>query len=233
MTNELCKAGIMIEELAKKSSDGDGEYKNEYQTAEGQPIMEHVVAANLPTKYGSFRIHGYVNRLNGEHHVALTLGDVGDGEPVLVRVHSECLTGDVFGSSKCDCGDQFDAAMRMIAEEGRGIMVYLRQEGRGIGLINKLKAYALPDQGMDTVEANVALGFPPDMRDYTVGAEMLLDLGAKRLKLLTNNPEKISGLEKYGIEITERVPIETKHKSASDAYMKTKKVKMGHILKTY
>lgn len=230
MTDDLCKAGIMIEELSKKTSEqaGSGE-----QIRDGAPIMEHVVAANLPTKYGKFRIHGYVNRLNGEHHVALTMGDVGDGRPVLVRVHSECLTGDVFGSAKCDCGDQFDAAMRMIAAEGRGIMVYLRQEGRGIGLINKLKAYALQDQGMDTVEANVALGFPPDMRDYTVGAEMLIDLGAKRLRLMTNNPEKISRLEKYGIEIVERVPIETKHKSASDAYMKTKKVKMGHILKTY
>lgn len=230
MTDDLCKAGIMIEELSKKTSEqaGSGE-----QIRDGAPIMEHVVAANLPTKYGKFRIHGYVNRLNGEHHVALTMGDVGDGRPVLVRVHSECLTGDVFGSAKCDCGDQFDAAMRMIAAEGRGIMVYLRQEGRGIGLINKLKAYALQDQGMDTVEANVALGFPPDMRDYTVGAEMLIDLGAKRLRLMTNNPEKISGLEKYGIEIVGRVPIETKHKSASDAYMKTKKVKMGHILKTY
>ena len=230
MTDDLCKAGIMIEEMAKKASE-----KAEEQNAvpDGGPIMEHVVAANLPTKYGNFRIHGYVNRLNGEHHVALAMGDVGDGHPVLVRVHSECLTGDVFGSAKCDCGDQFDAAMRMIAAEGRGIMIYLRQEGRGIGLINKLKAYALQDQGMDTVEANVALGFPPDMRDYTVGAEMLIDLGAKKLNLMTNNPEKISGLEKYGIEIVKRVPIETKHKSASDAYMKTKKVKMGHILKTY
>ena len=230
MTDDLCKAGIMIEEMSKKTSEKTG---NNDVRQDGAPIMEHVVAANLPTKYGNFRIHGYVNRLNGEHHVALTMGDVGDGKPVLVRVHSECLTGDVFGSAKCDCGDQFDAAMRMIAAEGRGIMVYLRQEGRGIGLINKLKAYALQDQGMDTVEANVALGFPPDMRDYTVGAEMLIDLGAKQLRLLTNNREKISGLEKYGIDIVERVPIETKHKSASDAYMKTKKVKMGHILKTY
>ena len=230
MTDDLCKAGIMIEEMSKKTSEKTG---NNDVRQDGAPIMEHVVAANLPTKYGNFRIHGYVNRLNGEHHVALTMGDVGDGKPVLVRVHSECLTGDVFGSAKCDCGDQFDAAMRMIAAEGRGIMVYLRQEGRGIGLINKLKAYALQDQGMDTVEANVALGCPPDMRDYTVGAEMLIDLGAKQLRLLTNNPEKISGLEKYGIDIVERVPIETKHKSASDAYMKTKKVKMGHILKTY
>ena len=227
MTDDLCKAGIMIEEMAKKASEGDCGEKD------GRPIMEHVVEANMPTKYGDFKIHGYVNRLNGEHHVALTMGDFSDGEPVLVRVHSECLTGDVFGSAKCDCGDQFDAAMRAIAREGRGIMVYLRQEGRGIGLINKLKAYHLQDGGMDTVEANVAQGFPPDMRDYTVGAEMLIDLGAKRLRLLTNNPEKISGLEGFGIQIVERVPIETTHKSASDAYMKTKKVKMGHILKTY
>ena len=227
MTNDLCKAGIAMEEMSKKASE------REHSADDGKPIMEHVVEANLATKYGDIKIHGYVNRLNGEHHVALRMGDFSDGEPVLVRVHSECLTGDVFGSAKCDCGDQFDAAMRAIAREGRGIMIYLRQEGRGIGLINKLRAYHLQDGGMDTVVANVALGFPPDMRDYTVGAEMLIDLGAKRLRLLTNNPEKISGLEEFGIEIIERVPIETKHKSASDAYMKTKKAKMGHILKTY
>lgn len=193
-------------------------------------IMERVVETNLPTKYGKFRIYGYINKLNGEHHVALAMGDVADGEPVLVRVHSECLTGDALGSAKCDCGDQYDAAMRMIAKEGRGIMVYLRQEGRGIGLINKLKAYALQEQGMDTVEANVALGFKPDLRDYTVGAQILEDLGATTLRVMTNNPDKIHGLESYGINVIERVPIETEIKPESRRYMNTKKEKMGHVL---
>lgn len=196
-------------------------------------LMERVVSANLPTRYGNFTIYGYINKTNGEHHIALVLGDVSDGFPVLVRVHSECLTGDALGSSKCDCGDQYDKAMRTIEKEGRGVLVYLRQEGRGIGLINKLKAYALQDKGMDTVEANLALGFSPDHRDYSEGAEILVDLGVKKIRLMTNNPRKIAGLEEFGLEITERVAIETEHKEHCKQYMQTKKNKMGHILASY
>lgn len=204
------------------------EYRKKNQTG-----IKNVVEAKLPTKYGEFKVIGFENKSNGENHIALVRGDVDDGEPVLVRVHSECLTGDVFGSSKCDCGDQYDAAMKKIAQEGRGALIYLRQEGRGIGLINKIKAYALQDKGMDTVEANLALGFDVDLRDYSVAADMLKALGIYKVKLLTNNPDKIKGLEKNGITVCERLEIETVHKKECEFYMKTKKNKMGHILKTY
>ncbi len=193
-------------------------------------LIDHVAEANMPTKYGDFRIIGYENKLNGEHHVALVKGDVDDGQPVLVRVHSECLTGDAFGSIRCDCGEQFAAAMEQINKEGRGILVYMRQEGRGIGLINKLRAYSLQDGGMDTVEANLALGFPEDMRDYGIGAQILADLGVKRIKLLTNNPRKISGLAGYGMEVVERVAIQMNYNEKNAYYLKTKQAKMGHML---
>ena len=195
-----------------------------------ESLIERITEVEMPTKYGDFKAITYTSKITKENHFALVKGDITDGNPVTVRVHSECLTGDVFGSLRCDCGEQLADAMKRIAKEGRGVFLYMRQEGRGIGFINKIKAYSLQDKGMDTVEANHALGFPADLRDYGQGAEILVDLGIKKIRLLTNNPKKISGIEGFGLEIAERIPIQMNHNERNFHYLKTKKEKMGHIL---
>lgn len=202
----------------------------EYRKA-NEILVERVAETKLPTKYGEFKIFGYRNKLNGEEHVSLVKGEINSDEDILLRVHSECLTGDIFASLRCDCGDQLHKALEMINENGSGILLYLRQEGRGIGLLNKLRAYELQEQGVDTVEANIRLGFPADARDYSIGAHILKDLGVRTIKLMTNNPKKIEGLEEYGLKIVKRVPIDMGCNKVNRFYMKTKVEKMGHKLK--
>jgi 3,4-dihydroxy 2-butanone 4-phosphate synthase/GTP cyclohydrolase II len=193
-------------------------------------LVTRVAEAKLPTKFGDFKVIAYKSTTDPDEHLAMIMGDVNTDKPVLVRVHSQCLTGDVFHSMRCDCGEQIEIAMKRIADEGRGVVLYMRQEGRGIGIHNKIKAYALQDKGMDTVEANLSLGFKADQRDYGIGAQILADLGVRNMRLMTNNPKKMSGLESYGLKITEQLPITTKPNPLNRRYLETKQQKLGHIL---
>lgn len=195
-----------------------------------EKLVFRVAEASLPTRYGNFRMIVYGTAIDNLNHIALVMGDIDEEEPVMVRLHSECITGEVFGSLRCECGEQLDIAMRKVGEEGKGAIIYLRQEGRGIGLVNKVHAYSLQDKGLDTVEANIKLGFPPDLRDYGIGAQILLDLGIRKLRLLTNNPAKVVAIRGYGIEIVERIPIEVEPNSINKEYLKAKKEKLGHML---
>jgi 3,4-dihydroxy 2-butanone 4-phosphate synthase/GTP cyclohydrolase II len=193
-------------------------------------LVEKVAETDLPTIYGRFRVHGYKSRVDPNPYLALTMGDVANGEPTLVRIHSSCLTGDLMGSLRCDCGDQLHLSLARIAEEGRGLLLYIEQEGRGIGILNKMRAYELQDHGADTVEANELLGLPPDARDYGIGAQIIVDLGIRKIRLMTNNPAKRAGMEGYDLEIVERVPLEIKPNELNERYLKTKRDKMGHLL---
>jgi 3,4-dihydroxy 2-butanone 4-phosphate synthase/GTP cyclohydrolase II len=196
-----------------------------------ETLVRKIAAPRLPTMYGDFRIHAYVSDVTGDENVALVMGEVHPEDPILVRVHSQCLTGDIFGSARCDCGLQLEQALERIAAEGRGVLLYLLQEGRGIGLMNKLRAYELQEQGHDTVEANERLGFRPDQREYGVGAQILRDLGVRRMRLMTNNPSKYIALNGYGLEIVDRLPLEVPPTDSSRAYLRTKREKLGHLLK--